>query len=373
MECFGKRVCDDDCNDHNEGSVKEVLNGISVDEPDKEIYGKVMQNWDSIAKPLDGMGRFESVIAQIGAVLGTDEVDISRKAVIIMCADNGIVEEGISQSGQDVTAAVAVQMGKGLSSVGRMAAMIGADTLPIDIGMNHKEPIQGVLDRKIRCGTRNFRKEPAMTGEETVRAIMAGIEMVYTCKEKGYRILATGEMGIGNTTTSSAVAAALLRCSVNEVTGRGAGLSDEKLMHKRQIIAEAIKKYELAGADPFRILMTLGGLDIAGLTGVCIGGALYHIPIVLDGVISMTAALLAERMVPGTACYLIASHKGREPAVERLVKELGAEPVIDGKMALGEGTGAVMMMSLLDMALCIYRGRTLFSDIRVEQYERYPQ
>ena len=376
MECFGKHVCGgDERRTYDNGSKsrcrRELLSEYTIDTPDEKIYGKVLQNWDGIAKPLDGMGRFETIIARIGAIIGTDEIDLTKKAVIIMCADNGIVEEGISQSGQEVTAAVARQMGKGLSSVGRMAASIGADTIPIDIGMNHQAPIQGVLDRKIRCGTRNFRQEPAMTEAETVRAIMTGIEAVAVCRDEGYRILATGEMGIGNTTTSSAVAAALLQCDTDTVTGRGAGLSDEKLVHKRQIIADAIEKYELAGADPFRILMTVGGLDIAGLAGVCIGGALYHIPIVLDGVISMTAALLADRIVPGTAKYLIASHKGKEPAVEVLMKELGAEPVIDGKMALGEGTGAVMMMALIDMALCIYHGRTLFSDIRVEQYERY--
>lgn len=376
MECFGKHVCGgDERRTYDNGSKsrcrRELLSEYTIDTPDEKIYGKVLQNWDGIAKPLDGMGRFETIIARIGAIIGTDEIDLTKKAVIIMCADNGIVEEGISQSGQEVTAAVARQMGKGLSSVGRMAASIGADTIPIDIGMNHQAPIQGVLDRKIRCGTRNFRQEPAMTEAETVRAIMTGIEAVAVCRDEGYRILATGEMGIGNTTTSSAVAAALLQCDADTVTGRGAGLSDEKLVHKRQIIADAIEKYELAGADPFRILMTVGGLDIAGLAGVCIGGALYHIPIVLDGVISMTAALLADRIVPGTAKYLIASHKGKEPAVEVLMKELGAEPVIDGKMALGEGTGAVMMMALIDMALCIYHGRTLFSDIRVEQYERY--
>ncbi|MBD5524625.1 MAG: nicotinate-nucleotide--dimethylbenzimidazole phosphoribosyltransferase [Lachnospiraceae bacterium] len=376
MECFGKHVCDgDERRTYDNGSKsrcrRELLSEYTIDTPDEKIYGKVLQNWDGIAKPLDGMGRFETITARIGAIIGTDEIDLTKKAVIIMCADNGIVEEGISQSGQEVTAAVAKQMGKGLSCVGRMAASIGADTIPIDIGMNHQAPIQGVLDRKIRCGTRNFRKEPAMTEAETVRAIMTGIEAVAVCRDEGYRILATGEMGIGNTTTSSAVAAALLQCDAVTVTGRGAGLSDEKLVHKRQIITDAIEKYELAGADPFRILMTVGGLDIAGLAGVCIGGALYHIPVVLDGVISMTAALLADRIVPGTAKYLIASHKGKEPAVEVLMKELGAEPVIDGKMALGEGTGAVMMMALIDMALCIYHGRTLFSDIRVEQYERY--
>lgn len=317
------------------------------------------------------MGRFETITAQIGAILGTDEIDISKKAVIIMCADNGIVEEGISQSGQEVTAAVAAQMGKGASSVGKMAAKIGADTIPVDIGINGKEQIAGVLNKKVRCGTRNFSKEPAMTREETVRAIFTGIGIVEECKRKGYQILATGEMGIGNTTTSSAVAAALLRCEADEVTGRGAGLCDEKLQRKKQMITEAVKKYKLYEAEPLIVLQTVGGLDIAGLVGVCIGGGVFHIPIVLDGVISMVAALLSERIAQGTIRYLIPSHKGKEPAVEKLMKELGIEPVIDGRMALGEGTGAVMMLSLLEMAMCVYRKRTLFSDISVEQYERY--
>lgn len=354
-----------------EYSEKRILNSLQVDAPDEDIRRQVLENWDNIAKPIEGMGRFETLTAQIGAIQGTDKVGISKKAVIIMCADNGIVEEGISQSGQDVTVAVVEKMAKGRSSVGKMAAVIGADTIPVDIGMNHTESIQGVVDKKIRCGTRNFKIEPAMTEEEAVKAIASGIEMVSMCRKKGYQILATGEMGIGNTTTSSAVAAALLGCDVAEVTGRGAGLSDDKLIHKQQVIAEAIEKYELRKAEPLQILRTVGGFDIAGLAGVCIGGALYHIPIVLDGVISMVAALVAERIVPGTKAYLIPSHKGKEPAVKKLMEALAVEPVIDGRLALGEGTGAVMMLSLLDMALSIYQDRTTFSDIQIEQYKRY--
>lgn len=351
----------------------EELKKLKIDAPDKKIRKKVLANWDHVAKPLDGMGRFESLTAQIGAILGTDTIEISgnQKAVIIMCADNGIVEEGVSQSGQEVTLAVVKNMAKKQSSVGKMAAKIGADTIPVDIGVSFQGKIQGVLDRKIRCGTRNFRKEPAMTQEESVRAIFTGIEMVRDCRQKGYRILATGEMGIGNTTTSSAVAAALLDCDVAKVTGRGAGLSDEKLIQKQRIIAEAVEKYQLRSAEPMQVLCTVGGLDIAGLAGVCIGGALFHIPIVLDGVISMVAALVAERIVPGTKAYLIPSHRGKEPAVEKLMTVLELEPVIDASMALGEGTGAVMMMALLDMALCIYNNRTTFSDIAIAQYERF--
>ena len=351
--------------------IKKELDQICIEAPSEEIRKKVLKNWDTIAKPIDGMGRFETLIAQIGAITNTDEIDISKKAVIIMCADNGIVAEGISQSGQEVTAAVAEAMGIQQSAVGRMAKAVRADTIPVDIGINQKEPIFGLLQKKVRCGTRNFRKEPAMTEQETIRAIAVGMDIVCSCKEAGYKILATGEMGIGNTTTSSAITAALLQCEADSVTGKGAGLSDMGLFNKQQIISEAIQNYHLYHADALTILMTVGGLDIAGLVGVCIGGAVFHIPIVLDGVISMAAALLAERIIPGTKAYLLPSHKGKEPAAERIAKELGLEPIIDGRLALGEGTGAVMLFPLLDMALCVYQDRMTFENIQIEQYKRF--
>ncbi len=353
------------------GWSKEALYPIHVDVPKKEIKDAVLDNWDHVAKPLDGLGRFELITAQIGAITGTTRVEVKKKAVIIMCADNGIVAEGISQSGQEVTLAVAREMGKGCSSVGKMAAAIGADTIPVDIGVNRSEPVPGLRDCNIRRGTGNFRKEPAMSEAEAVQAIFAGIDMVRECKEAGYQILATGEMGIGNTTTSSAVTAALLHCDAAEVTGRGAGLDEEGLARKRAVIDEAISRYRLYESDPLTVLATVGGLDIAGLAGVCIGGALYHLPIVLDGVISMAAALTAQRLIPGTAEYLIPSHKGKEPAVEKLMDALGLEPVIEAELALGEGTGAVMMMSLLDIALRVYQEKTTFSDLKIGQYERY--
>lgn len=362
MECFEKLIW-------NKYTAEE-MEQLSIELPKEEIYKKVLANWDAVAKPLDGMGHFETLIAQIAAITDTEFVDISKRAVIVMCADNGIVEEGVTQSGQEVTYLVAQSMAKMQSSVCRMAVKVGADIIPVDIGINNKQEIDGVLNRKIRCGTRNFLKETAMTEEETIRAIATGIELVRSCKEKEYKILATGEMGIGNTTTSSAVTAALLKCDADLVTGRGAGLSNQGLRRKKQVVAEAIEKYDLYQQEALMILRTVGGLDIAGLTGICLGGALYHIPIVLDGVISMAAALTAERILPGTKHYMIPSHKGKEPAVELLAKQLELEPVIDGNLALGEGTGAVMMLSLLDMALAIYDNRTTFTDIQVEQYQR---
>ena len=334
----------------------EELKKLKITPPDAKMYKKIRSNWDSVAKPLDGMGDFELLTAKIGAVLGDENIDISKKAVIMMCADNGVVAEGISQSGQDVTLAVAKSMARKASSVGRMAMTAGADTIPVDIGINSDESVKGLLQRKVRMGTRNFAKEPAMTRAETLEAIAAGIEIVRGCKADGCRIIATGEMGIGNTTTSAAMAAAMLRCDVGTVTGRGAGLNDSGLERKIRVIESAIKKYDLYNKDTFEILMTVGGLDIAGLVGVCIGGALYHIPVVLDGVITD---------------FIIPSHEGREPAVALLCEALSVRPVIRASLALGEGTGAVMMFALLDMALSVYKGRTTFDDISVSQYERY--
>lgn len=363
MECLEKRIWDK--------ATLETLKDLKIDAPDETIRGQVQKNWDSISKPLDGMGTFEALIAQIGAITGTTQVDISKKAVIIMCADNGIVEEGVSQSGQEVTALVAEQMASAKTSVGKMAGLIGADTIPVDIGINQEAQIAGLVQKRVRRGTRNFYKEPAMTEQEAVRAIFAGIEMAAVCKEKGYRILATGEMGIGNTTTSSAVTAALLNCGAAEVTGRGAGLSDVGLARKKQVIEEAIENYDLRHADPFTVLRTVGGLDIAGLVGVCMGGAIYHLPVVLDGAISLAAALLAERLLTGTKAYLIASHTGKEPLTSEIAKELGLKPLISGELALGEGTGAVMMLSLLDIALTVYSDSNTFDDSGIEQYTRF--
>ena len=352
MECSGRRT----------------LNELSVEKPDQSIYQKVMKNWDAIAKPLDGMGRFETLTAQIGAILGTDEIDISKKAVIIMCADNGVVEEGISQSDQCVTKAVARQMGRGTSSVGKMAAIISAKTIPVDIGMNQNQQIAGVLNKKIRCGTRNFRKEPAMTKEEAIAAILTGVDLVKDCKKNGYQILATGEMGIGNTTTSSAVASVLMDKPVEDVTGKGAGLTTEGLERKIQVIKNAVNRHQPDPKDPVDVLSKVGGLDLAGLTGVYLGGAACRMPVVIDGFISGVAALLAVKLCPQAGDYIIASHVSKEPAGAMVLEAVGKEPSLMCDMCLGEGTGAVALFPLLDMSLHIYKKMSTFSQIEIDDY-----
>ena len=332
---------------------------FKIEEPDKKIRQEIKANWDRVAKPLDGLGEFEGLLARIGAILGSPEIDIAKKAVIVMCADNGVVAEGISQSGQEITAAVTENLGKRNTSVCKMAQTVGAEIFP------------GVISRKVKKGTNDFLLKPAMSEREAMQAVRVGMELVKECKEAGYTLLGTGEMGIGNTTTSAAMAAALLSVPPEIVAGRGAGLSDEGLARKRQVIAAALEKYQLRETEPMRILCSVGGLDIAGLCGVFLGGAKYHMPIVADGVISAVAALTAERLCPGTKEFIIPSHKGKEPASELLMRELGLSPVLDAGLALGEGTGAVMMFSLLDIAMSLYETGATFGDFKIEEYHRF--
>ncbi len=335
------------------------------------LIKQIKDNWDSIAKPLDSMGKFETLICQIGAILGTDQFTLEKKAMLVFCSDNGVVEEGVSQSGQKVTAAVTEKMGRCETSIGRMAKAVGADVLTVDVGVNSDQVFAGVRNEKIAKGTKNFAKEPAMSEDQMKQAIAVGEQLVLELKEQGYAMVGLGEMGIGNTTTSSAIAAALLDVDVQEVTGRGAGLGDAGLARKQQVIREALNTYHLKKADPLTVLQTVGGFDIAAMAGVCLGAAEYDMPVVLDGVISQVAALVASKTNTEVLEYLIPSHAGKEPASRLVLEALGLDAVIYGDMALGEGCGATMMFSLLDMAMVVYSQKYLFDDLAMEPYRRF--
>ena len=352
--------------------ITDVLKGVEkINSPNLDIYNEVKKGWDSVAKPIDSLGEFEIITSKIGAILGTSNIDLRKKAIITMCADNGIVEEKVSQSGQEVTLAVAKSMAKNNSSVGKLASYSDTTVISVDIGINSDEKIEGVLDRKISYGTKNFLKMPAMTYDETLKAIQTGMDLVADLKKQGYKIIGTGEMGIGNTTTSTCIVASILKCKASEIVGRGAGLSDDGLKRKEEVIDLAIEKYDLYNANPLDILSHVGGLDIAGIVGVIIGGAVYNVPIVLDGLITLSAALVATKLVDNVKDYIIPSHMGKEPAVKAVFRELNIDGILHAKMALGEGTGCAMLFPLLDMALNIYNDRTTFEDIDVEAYRRF--
>lgn len=350
---------------------KEQLYNLKISPLQESAQRKAQARLDAIAKPLDGLGQFEKLIVQIAGITGSDKIQIDKRAILAMCADNGVVAEGVTQTSSEVTAIVAVNMATGRSSVNRMAAVGGTEVFAADIGICTEVDCDSLRQCKVRCGTADFLTEPAMSEAEALQAVEEGIRWVKECKEQGYQILGTGEMGIGNTTTSTAVGCALLGLSAEEVTGRGAGLDDAGLTRKKMVIARAIERYDLYGKDALTILHTVGGLDIAGLVGIFIGGALYHIPVVLDGMITAVAALAAQRLVPGVRDYLIASHLSKEPITRRMMEELALCPVIQASLALGEGTGAAMLFPLLDMALTVYRENDSFDEMQIDAYERF--
>ena len=280
------------------------------------------KRWDSIAKPLHSLGKLETLLIQIAGITGNAEVDLSRRGLIAMCADNGVVEEGVTQTGQEVTAIVAENFLKYDTSVGVMCKQNHAEIFPVDMGMVTDTKVR--TDHKIAYGTQNMTKGPAMTREQAVKGLEAGIDMVRELNDKGYRILATGEMGIGNTTTSSAVASVLLKQPVEEMTGRGAGLTSEGLVRKINAIKKAIALNEPDPEDAIDVLAKVGGLDIAGMAGVFLGGAVYGIPVVMDGFISCVSALIAMRICPAARDYILASHVSNEPAAHLILENMGA-------------------------------------------------
>ena len=345
-------------------------NITQIIKPDEEAKKRVKARLDNIAKPLDSLGVFEDVLCKIGAIKRDDNIYLNKRALVVMCSDNGVVEEGVSQSDSSVTLSVVKNMSKRKSSVMVMCDKTGIDTYVVDVGVDSDEEVTGIINKKIQRGTKNFTLEEAMTDEDTMKAINVGISMVEDLAKDKYDIILTGEMGIGNTTTSSAVCASILNLPASDVTGKGAGLDSIGLIKKTLVIDDAIEKYDLYKANAFDILKTVGGYDIAALTGICIGGAKYHIPVVLDGAITMAAALVASKLVPGVEEYLIASHMGRECLCKKVSENLGLKPVINGDMALGEGTGAVMMLSLLDNVLEVYNRAANFEDIKIDNYKR---
>ena len=286
-------------------------------------------HWGNLAKPLGGLGRLETMLEDAAALTGSAELDLSRRVVVVLCADNGVVAQGVSQTGQEVTRAVAENLAMRRTSVCQMARTAHCDVLPVDMGMAG-EPVPGVRSCRIAAGTADFTQGPAMSRAEAVQAVGEGIALARELAEDGYRLIATGEMGIGNTTTSSAVAAVLLGQPVELMTGRGAGLSDEGLARKVDAICRGILCNEPDPEDTLDVLAKLGGFDIAGLCGVFLGGALAGVPVLADGFISGVAALCAvgcvrrrqrlclqataRQSLPRASCW---KHWARHPSLRR--------------------------------------------------------
>lgn len=361
------KMIEENVRESMEESVRKILRRIP--EPDHSAAAACRSHWNRLGKPLYGLGELEEMLVRIAAAQGSAAVDISRKALVIFCADNGVVAEGVSQTGQEVTAIVAENFADGRSCAAIMCRRAGVTLFPVDVGMSVDTP--RIEKRKCARGTANMVKGPAMSREEAAFAIRTGIEKAEELAKDGYRILAGGEMGIGNTTTSAAVASVLLGRCPEEMAGRGAGLSDEGLQKKIRAIRRALAVNDPDPADPLGVLAAVGGFDIAALTGLFLGGAACRVPVVIDGFISTVAALLAVRMAPRCRGYMLPSHLSEEPAALAVMRELDMKPIIHAGMHLGEGTGAAALFPLLDMSCDIYHGMASFEGISVEAYEDY--
>ena len=326
---------------------------------DRAAAEEAKSRWDGIAKPLGSLGTLEGMIVRIAALQESAEVRLDRRVLLVFCADHGVTAQGVSQCGSEVTARVAVALAEGRSSVSPMAERAGCLVVPADIGIRDFSGHPGVRNLRVRNGTDDFSRGPAMSRGECLLAMERGAELVREF---------AGEMGIGNTTAAAALAAVLLNMIPDAVVGRGAGLGSAGLERKKATVQRALEVNRPGPDDIPGLLAAVGGLEIAAMCGAFLAAAACRKPVIIDGVISAVAALCAVRLCPDAAEALLPSHVSAEPAGREILKALGLHAPLDAGMFLGEGAGAVMLMPLLDLALSLYRSGQDFARLGIEAY-----
>ncbi|MBQ8815327.1 MAG: nicotinate-nucleotide--dimethylbenzimidazole phosphoribosyltransferase [Lachnospiraceae bacterium] len=389
-------------------TLEEVLQQI---EPvDRAAMAQAEKRWDAIAKPLKSLGRLEETVIRMAGMSRGSRVKMDKKALVAMCADNGVLAEGVAQSTAEVTAIIANQFANGQTATTVMCDCAGVDLFPVDIGIlapiceeydvvgdgeavgkRIDEQVTVVVDQAIvkendgavsgetleprkllNCcimrGTGNIAVGPAMSREQAEVAIMVGVDIAQRLCRQGYDLIATGEMGIGNTTTSSAMTAVLLERPVELVTGKGSGLSSAGMERKINAIKRAIAVNQPDPEDAIDVLAKVGGLDIAGMVGLFIGGALCRIPVMVDGLISSVAALTAIRICPTVRDYVITTHTSKEPAGRMLLEAIRVPAILDACMSLGEGSGAIAAIPVFEMGVKVFNQMGTFDDIDMEAY-----
>lgn len=346
------------------GEVFKIINNIEG-RNDKSIES-AKERVDSLAKPLGSLGKLEEIAIKLAGITGEINNEINKKCVIILSSDNGVVEEGVASAPQYVTLAQSINFSRGKTGVAVLAKANNTDLIVVDIGINSDIEVPGAINRKIRKGTSNIAKGPAMSIEECLKAIYIGIDTVKMAVEKGYEIIGVGEMGIGNTTTSSAVLKSLIGCSVDEVVGKGAGLTEEAFNKKKEVVRKALEINNPDSKDPIDIVAKVGGFDIAGMIGVFLGASYYKIPVVIDGFISAVAALCATRLSPFVIDYLIPSHLSKEIGYNLAIKEMNLEPMLNLDMRLGEGSGCPIAFSIVSSACEMMNNMATFQEAEID-------
>jgi nicotinate-nucleotide--dimethylbenzimidazole phosphoribosyltransferase len=338
---------------------------------DKNAMAKARQRQDELTKPAGSLGRLEELSVQIAGIQRKAKPEIKNKAMITMAADHGVVDEKIGNWPREVTAQMVENFLRGGAGINVLARQAGARIVFVDMGVaSDLKPNKQLIVKKVDYGTQNIFKGPAMTGEQAVKSIEYGIEIVSSEVQKGLDIVGTGDMGIGNTTASSAVFAALSGKSVEEVTGRGTGLSDEQLSHKIDVIKHALAVNKPNPSKPLEVLAKVGGFEIGGLAGVMLGAAVQKVPVVIDGFISGAAALIATALSPQCKDYLIAAHVSAEAGHAAMLKYLGLNPLLNLAMRLGEGTGAALGIIIAEAAVRTLNEMATFAEAGVSEGEQ---
>ena len=340
----------------------DELDRADVSPLDQEAMRKCKNHWNTIAKLPNSLGLLEDAVVKIAGITHTSHPKIRKKRIIIFCADNGVCRQDISPSAQWVTAAQAVNFSRGGGVINAFARNAGIEVNVCDIGIAVPYSERSISKRTVRPGTADISCSPAMTREECITAIKVGLQFAEQASRDSVQLLLGGEMGIGNTTTSSAVASVLLGAAPHDITSKGAG-GYSVVNHKVAVIEQAIALHKPNPNDAIDVISKIGGLDIAALCGLYLGAAIYRLPVIIDGVITATAALCAAQLIPLSRQYMLASHGSAEPSSRLLWEKLELKPLITADMCLGEGTGAALTCLLLDAAIAAYYETKSLTDL----------
>jgi len=350
-------------------TLQRYINGIPAIRQDS--IDAAQTRVDSLIKPPGSLGKLEHIAVKLAGITGSTRNNFQKKCVLIMCSDNGVVDEGVASAPQEITLAMTGNFIKGVTGVAVFAKSSGADIKVYDVGINSDEELQGVIHRKIRKSTGNIKLGPAMSYDEAEKAILAGVDAVREVKREGYDLIGIGEMGIGNTTTTTAILSALTSTSAEKITGNGAGLNSRAYANKIAVIDTAVSANKPDINDPVDLISKLGGFDIAAMTGAFLGAAFYQIPVVVDGYISIASAYLAVMLNTRVKDYLFLSHVSEEPGYLLYTKLLGLEAPLNLNMRLGEGSGCPLMFDVIRSACAIMNNMATFEEALSETSEEY--
>lgn len=337
-----------------------------VADVDKEFMVKARERLDSLVKPLGSLGRLEEIAIRLSGITKELYPNVDNKTIIVMAADNGVCAENVTSAPQEVTKLQAINMTKGVCGINALARQSKAKVIVADIGIMSDVNNDKIVNKKIKYGTDNIRIGPAMSKEEAIKSIEVGIELANGEINNGCNILGTGEMGIGNTTTSTAILSVFGKIKPKLITGIGANYPRNNLKHKVNVIEDAIKINKPNPKDPIDVLAKVGGLEIGGMVGIILAGAANRVPVVIDGYISTMAAILAFKIEPKTIDYIFPSHSSSEKGAKYATKLLGLRPMLDMKMRLGEGSGAAMAFNIIEGATYIMKDMITFEESNIK-------